>query len=443
MLFHNLIAALARRRRAPLSGGLEIGNKSLLLAIAIVLASLEAPAEDSADWPRWRGPRDNGSTTAGVYPVKWDATANVLWKTALPGKGSSTPIVWKRRIYLTAPVEGKDALLAFDWSGKPLWKCVLGPERPGAHRNGSGCNPSATTDGQGVFAYFKSGTVAAVNLDGTLRWQTNLQARFGKDTLYWDIGSSPVLTARDVVVAVLQHGDSYLAALDKLSGKLRWKVARNYETPDEGDHSYATPLRIRHAGQDALLVMGGEHLTIHDAADGRVLWSCGGFNPDRKPNWLAVASVVLAGDMAVVPYARGNRLHGIRLGGSGDVTATHRAWERTDTGSFVPTPVEYRGRIYVLRDRGEIECIDPATGKTLWSDALPKKSANYYASPTVAGGKLYAVREDGRVLVARVEGKFELLAENDLGERAVASPVPVAGRLLLRGEKHLFCMGRQ
>jgi len=426
-----------------LSGGLEIGNKSLLLAIAIVLASLEAPAEDSADWPRWRGPRDNGSTTAGVYPVKWDATANVLWKTALPGKGSSTPIVWKRRIYLTAPVEGKDALLAFDWSGKPLWKCVLGPERPGAHRNGSGCNPSATTDGQGVFAYFKSGTVAAVNLDGTLRWQTNLQARFGKDTLYWDIGSSPVLTARDVVVAVLQHGDSYLAALDKLSGKLRWKVARNYETPDEGDHSYATPLRIRHAGQDALLVMGGEHLTIHDAADGRVLWSCGGFNPDRKPNWLAVASVVLAGDMAVVPYARGNRLHGIRLGGSGDVTATHRAWERTDTGSFVPTPVEYRGRIYVLRDRGEIECIDPATGKTLWSDALPKKSANYYASPTVAGGKLYAVREDGRVLVARVEGKFELLAENDLGERAVASPVPVAGRLLLRGEKHLFCMGRQ
>lgn len=426
-----------------MSGGLEIGNKSLLLAIAIVLASLEAPAEDSADWPRWRGPRDNGSTTAGVYPVKWDATANVLWKTALPGKGSSTPIVWKRRIYLTAPVEGKDALLAFDWSGKPLWKCVLGPERPGAHRNGSGCNPSATTDGQGVFAYFKSGTVAAVNLDGTLRWQTNLQARFGKDTLYWDIGSSPVLTARDVVVAVLQHGDSYLAALDKLSGKLRWKVARNYETPDEGDHSYATPLRIRHAGQDALLVMGGEHLTIHDAADGRVLWSCGGFNPDRKPNWLAVASVVLAGDMAVVPYARGNRLHGIRLGGSGDVTATHRAWERTDTGSFVPTPVEYRGRIYVLRDRGEIECIDPATGKTLWSDALPKKSANYYASPTVAGGKLYAVREDGRVLVARVEGKFELLAENDLGERAVASPVPVAGRLLLRGEKHLFCMGRQ
>jgi outer membrane protein assembly factor BamB len=429
-LFQNPIAAWPR-------------VKSFLLAIAALFASMEALAQDPADWPRWRGPHDNGSTEQGVYAVKWDATTNLLWKTALPGKGSSTPIVWSRRIYLTAPVDGKDALLAYDWSGRPLWKCVLSPERPGAHRNGSGCNPSATTDGRGVFVYFKSGTVAAVELDGKLRWQTNLQERFGKDTLYWDIGTSPVLTDRDVVVAVLHHGDSYVAALDKLSGKLHWKVARNYKTAEEGDHSHATPLRIRHAGQESLLVMGGEHLTIHAAADGQVLWSCGDFNPDQKSNWVGVASVVLAGDVAVVPYARGNRLHGIRLGGSGDVTATHRAWERTDTGAFVPTPAEYRGRIYLLRDRGEIECIDPATGKTLWSDALPKKSANYYASPTVADGKLYAVREDGRVFVARVEGKFALLAENDLGERAVASPVPVAGRLLLRGEKHLFCVGRE
>jgi outer membrane protein assembly factor BamB len=426
-----------------LPGGFEIGVKSFLLTTAIWFAALAARADDPADWPHWRGPYDNGSTEGGTYPVKWDATSGVLWKTALPGKGCSTPIVWNRRIYLTAPVDGKDALLAFDWSGKLLWKCVLGKERPGAHRNGSGCNPSATTDGQGVFVYFKSGTVAAVELDGKLRWQTNLQERFGKDTLYWDIGSSPVLTDRDVVVAVLHHGDSYLAALDKRSGKLHWKAARNYQTAEEGDHCYATPLRIRHAGEDSLLVLGGEHLTIHAATDGRVLWSCGDFNRDHKPNWVPVASMVLAGDMAVVPYGRGDRLYGIRLGGSGDVTATHRAWERTDTGAFVPTPAEYRGRIYLLRDRGEVQCIDPTTGKTLWTGALPKTSSKYYASPTVAGGKLYAVREDGRVFVANVEGKFALLAENDLEERGIASPVPVAGRLLLRGEEHLFCVGRE
>lgn len=154
-----------------------------------------------------------------------------------------------------------------------------------------------------------------------------------------------------------------------------------------------------------------------------------------------MASPVLAGEIAVVPYGRGNRLHGIKLGGSGDVTATHRLWTRDDTGSFVPTPAEAGGRVYLLRDRGEIECIDPTTGKTLEKRALPKHRSNYYASPVVAGGKLYAAREDGAVFVVRVNGAFQVLSENAMGERLVASPVPVAGRLLLRGEKHLFCVG--
>jgi outer membrane protein assembly factor BamB len=156
---------------------------------------------------------------------------------------------------------------------------------------------------------------------------------------------------------------------------------------------------------------------------------------------VAVASPVIAGQIAVVPYGRGECLHGVKLGGNGDVTSTHRAWERNDTGAFVPTPAECRGRVYLLRDRGEIECLDPATGKTVWSGRLPRKSSNYYASPTVADGKIYAAREDGMVFVTTAEGKFEVLAENDMGERIIASPVPVAGRLLLRGEKHLFCVG--
>jgi outer membrane protein assembly factor BamB len=145
--------------------------------------------------------------------------------------------------------------------------------------------------------------------------------------------------------------------------------------------------------------------------------------------------------MAVVPYGRGTCLHGIKLGGNGDVTETHRAWKRSDTGSFVPSPAEYQGRVYVLRDRGEIDCIDPATGKTLWSESLPKKSSSYYASPSVADGKIYAAREDGVIFVAGIDGKFKLLSENDMGERVIASPAPVADRLLIRGEKHLFCVG--
>jgi outer membrane protein assembly factor BamB len=163
--------------------------------------------------------------------------------------------------------------------------------------------------------------------------------------------------------------------------------------------------------------------------------------------WPTVASPVVAGDIVVVAAGRSDkgqpRLHGIKLGGKGDVTATHRVWKREDTGTFVPTPAEYKGRIYLLRDRGEIECLDPATGQTLWHDAFPKASANYYASPVIAVGKLYAAREDGVVFVAQVEGKFQLLAENKMGERVIASPVPVSNRILIRGEQHLFCVGAE
>ena len=151
---------------------------------AALLGSL-AFAESNPNWPRWRGPRDNGSNDSGSYPVHFDATTNVLWKVALPGKGCSTPIVWNQRIYVTAPSEGQDSVLAFDWAGAPLWQTALGAERPGKNKNGSGSNPSPSTDGTAVFACFKSGNLAAFELDGKVRWKTNLIERFGKDTLYW------------------------------------------------------------------------------------------------------------------------------------------------------------------------------------------------------------------------------------------------------------------
>jgi outer membrane protein assembly factor BamB len=378
--------------------------------------------------------------------VKWDAT-NVLWKAALPGKGCSTPAVSGRRIFLTAPANRLDGVLAFDWAGKALWQVTLGPEQAGKHQNGSGCNPSPVTDGRAVFVSFKSGLLAALELDGRVRWQTNLVAGFGRVSLFWDQGTSLVLTADAVVLARMHHGDSWLAAFDKGTGKLLWKVARNYQTPEEGDQSYSTPLLIRHHDQDALLVWGGEHLTAHKAADGQLLWSCGGFNPRAMSYWPTVASPLVVGNVAVVASGRSDhgqpRLQGIKLGGSGDVTDTGVLWRRQDTGTFVPTPAEYQGRVYLLRDHGEIECLDPATGKTLWQAAFPKTNANFYASPVVSDGKLYAAREDGVIFVARAEDKFEILAENHMGESVIASLVPVASRLLIRGQYHLFCVAGQ
>jgi outer membrane protein assembly factor BamB len=127
------------------------------------------------------------------------------------------------------------------------------------------------------------------------------------------------------------------------------------------------------------------------------------------------------------------------MGGTGDVTASHRAWKREDTGTFVPTPAVADGKVYLVRDRGEVECLDPLTGKTIWKDAFPKSSHNFYASPLIAGGCVYAAREDGVVFVARIKDGFELVSENKLGEQIIASPVPARNRIFLRGDRHLFC----
>lgn len=412
---------------------------------ALIVASSIALADSRGEWPRWRGPEDNGNAEEGNYPVKLDAN-NVLWRARLPGKGCSTPIVSQETIYVTAPADGLDALLAFDWSGKQQWQTTFGPEQAGKHRNGSGSNASPVTDGEALFAYFKSGTLAAVELDGSLRWKTDLVERYGKDTLFWDHGTSPVLTDKYVVMARMHHGDSWLAAFDKRNGDLVWKVARNYSTPTEGDHGYTTPLVIQHDGKESLLVWGAQHLTIHDAADGNVLWVCGNFNPESQAMWPAVAMPVIVDDTAVIAFGRNDRgqprLHGIRLDGSGDVTATNHIWKREDIGTFVPTPAAYQGRVYLLRDRGELVCLDPATGETIWSDAFPKSRASFYASPVIAGGLLYAAREDGVVFVASVaDDKFELLSENAMDEQLIGSPVLVSERVLLRGDQHLFCLG--
>jgi outer membrane protein assembly factor BamB len=340
-----------------------------------------------------------------------------------------------------------DAALAFDWQGKALWQQTLGPEEAGKRQNSSGCNPSPVTDGQNLFFYFKGGTLASLDFAGKMRWQTNLVAAFGPESLFWDQGTSPVLTRDSVVVARMHHGESWLAAFDKSTGQLRWKVPRDYQTSVEGDNSYTTPLILKQSGNEVILTWGGEHLTANAATDGKLLWSCGDFNPRAVDYWPTIASPVVAGDVVMVAYGRADRgqprFHGIKLGGTGDVTTTHRLWKREDVGTFVPTPSVYQSRIYLLRDHGELDCLDPATGQTLWHDALPKSKASYYASPLIAAGNLYAARDDGVVFVGRVEDKFGLLAENHMGEQVIASPVPVANRLLIRGDRHLFCVGEE
>lgn len=417
-----------------------------LFALAIVLPAANiASAEKLADWPKWRGPDDTGSSPLVGLPIEW-SHEKVQWKTELSGKGCSTPIVWQNTIYVTAPIDGKDALIALDADGKSLWNVQFGSENPGKHRNGSGCNASPTTDGEHVFVYFKSGTLAAIDLQGKTAWKINLVKRYGPDTLFWDHGTSPVLTQDFVVMARMHEGESWLAAFDKATGELAWTVARNYETPVECDHGYSTPVVIDFQGEESLLTWGGEHLTIHHAKTGKLVWSCGGFNPEGNKLWPTIATPVVVGDVAVIAYGRNDRgiprLHGVRLAGAGDVTETNRLWDRDDIGTFVPSPAVYQDKIYLVGDKGKVTCFDPATGKTVWEGAFPKHRSRYYGSPLIAGGTLYAPREDGIILVADIREGFQMLGENDMHQSVIASPVPGPGCLLLRGTETLFCVGK-
>jgi outer membrane protein assembly factor BamB len=285
----------------------------------------------------------------------------------------------------------------------------------------------------------------ALNLDGSVRWTKDLAAEYGPEKLYWDQGTSPVVTDEHVILTRMHDGESWIAGFNKSNGELAWLQQRNYETPPENNNGYTTPVFFKHKGRDAFLVWGADHLTAHSAKDGSVLWTCGGFNPDATGLWPAIATPVICGDLAIVPGGRDDRdgqsqMHAVRLDGEGDVTATHRVWQRDDVGVFVSSPVEYKGRVYLLRPKGAIVCLDPKTGETIWDGALPRGRTSYYSSPMIANGVLYAAREDGTVFSARIDDKLELLSENPLEEQIIATPVADQGRLLMRGESNLFCV---
>lgn len=392
-------------------------------------------------WPRWRGPNDNAVIDTPL-PVAWSLSSNIAWRVALPGAGNSTPAVWDGRIVLTVPIEERDGALAFDADGRQLWRTVLGSARPPRHRAATSCNPSPVTDGQTVWVYYKSGTLAALSLhDGRVRWSVNVEERFGRDELVWDVGTSPVLTSNAVVLSVMNGPRSHVAAWDRTSGHLLWSVPRTYPCAYEADHGYTTPLVFEWKGREVVLVWNAEHVTLHDARDGTVLWDCGGLNPEGRANWPPVASPVRMGARLIVPYGRGSRLYGLELVGMGDVTATAHRWVRTDIGSYVPTPLAWRGQVVLLMDRHEVHGVDPEDGRTLWSGRLEHVRTPFYASPLIAADRLYAARDDGVVFVAELRPYFRVLSRMEMGEPIRASPVPCGSRLLLRGERTLWCIG--
>lgn len=409
-------------------------------------AQAQAPVEIANtldNWPAWRGPNQDQVAPAGDYPTKLDPAANAVWKVDVPGRGSSTPCVWGERIFVTTCVDGQDTVLCYDLTGKKLWQKALGKQAPvSKNPNASASNPSPVSDGERVYVYYKSGNVAALDFDGEVLWQDNLQDKYGKDTLWWDLGTSPVLAGGNLVIAVMQDGESYLVALAQDDGEVAWRTLRTYERPRESDQAYTTPIVTEIDGQPQIVTWGADYLTGHSLA-GELLWTCGGFNPDQQPMWRVIASHAISDGHAIVPYGRGDFVAFVKLGGKGDITEDAHVGGDSGkgVGSDVPTPIAEDGKAYLLTDKGKVMCYDITTGQRLWDEhfELPRDSSKYYSSPVKAGPLFYFAREDGVIHTTRLIGDgMELVASSKMPERQVATVIPINDHILLRNKSTLY-----
>jgi outer membrane protein assembly factor BamB len=417
-------------------------------AKACILMMILSTQLQAQNWPQWRGPDANGVAEPGNYPIEFSATDHLIWKSKLPGAGGSTPIVWNDRIILTSGIgegdEAEDGVLCFDWEGNQVWEVKLGKQIAGKHPRGSGSNPSAITDGERVFVLFKSTTLAALDFDGSILWKTNLQETFGELTYWWDFGTSPVLAEGHVVVAIMHEGQSFLAAFDQSTGALAWKADRNYVCEPESAQSYTTPLVIRDGANTTLAVWGADHLTGHNAVSGERIWSYSGFNPSQKQYWRTIASPAISEGIIVVPYGRGRFMAAVKINRKGDMTEADWLWGKSGFGTDVATPIAINGQVYFVSFNGMVGCLNLLSGEERWQTKLPDVKGLFYSSPTLAGNKLYICSDEGSFYVCEVSSEgITVVSQTQFEDNVVASPVLVQDKLLVRGTRNLYCIGKK
>jgi outer membrane protein assembly factor BamB len=411
---------------------------------ALILTFLAAGAALGGNWPQWRGPAMNGVSDERGLPVKWTATENVAWKLALPGLSGSTPIVWGDRVFLSV-AEGDDLFL---WcvdraKGAPAWKKRLGGGNVKMRKHNMS-SPSPVTDGKSVWVMTGTGVLKAFDFGGRELWARDLQKDYGEFGLNWGYASSPLLHEDALFIQVL-HGmntddPSYVLRVEAKTGKTVWKVERPTDAVTESPDAYTTPALLRHGRAVEVVVTGGDYVTGHDPATGKELWRAGGLNPDRNPSYRIVASPVAVDGMVYAP-TRVRPLLALRAGGRGDVTKTHLAWSYQN-GPDVPTPVADGKYFYVVNDRGVVYCLDAKTGREVYGQQR-LRPGTYSASPVLADGRVYATSEDGVTSVFSAGPKFELLAENELGEYCLSSPALSDGQIFIRTSNHLYCIGKR
>ncbi len=395
------------------------------------------------DWARFRGADGNAASPDAQVPLSWSATENVAWKAELPGHGSSSPVVYSDRIYLTSftgygldpdmPGDRKDLrlhVLCFDTTdGRPLWdKSVAASDneqevtrRVADHGFATG---TPVADESGVYSYFGVSGLVAYDHNGNLRWT----ALTGDKTAGFGSAASPILY-RNLVIINASIESNKVLAFDRDSGKEVWKI-------DDVDKSWTTPIvGVSADGRDELIVSHKMSVRGFDPATGKELWTCSGIQD------YVVPCVVVNDGIAYVLGGRKNQSMAIRLGGNGDVSDTHKIWE-TNIGANVTSPIYHDGYLYWASDRGIANCLDAGSGESVYKERMKTKE-RVYASSLLAGGRMYLTTRENGVFAIALGPKYKELAHNVFeGDDGMlnATPAVSGNALLFRTNRFLYCI---
>jgi outer membrane protein assembly factor BamB len=431
-----------------------------LLTVPVRGADFERDCRDN--WHQWRGPEANGTAPTGTPPVHWDTHTNVKWKAALPGRGSSTPIVWKDQVFvLTAIPTDRTAepeslprtdprfqkktiaptnyhqfvVLSFDRdTGKLRWRHTATEQVPheGHHPSHSYAAGSPTCDGQLLYASFGSRGLYCYRLDGTLVWQRDLgrlNTRLG-----WGEAVTPVVHGHALLLNWDQEEASALLCLDAQTGQTAWRVERDEKT------SWNTPLVVTRGGRTQVIVNGTKRIRSYDLATGKLLWTCGGMTVNPIPSAVADETRVYC-----MSGYTGSAACAIPLDAQGDLTRDDQlAWRYTRGTPYVPSPLLVDGRLYFTQvNNALLTVLDAKQGKPILDRVRLPGQKSFYASPVAAAGRIYLVDRDGVTLVLKQSDQLEVLATNPLEDGIDASPAIAGKQLFLRGEKYLYCIEEQ
>jgi len=419
--------------------------KQLICPLLLILTALPTTGR-ADDWPFFRGPARDGVSSDTQVPLQWGKDNNVVWRVPLPQTGNSSPIIAKGKVFLTCAQDKQGrrrALYCFDRAtGKELWSKVVtwDPADP-SHAENPYCGSTPATDGQRVIVWHGSAGLYCYDLDGHELWHKDL----GPFRHIWGYASSPIIHGDRVYLNGGPGARSFVVALDKTNGTILWQTDEPGGAPDrDAQHpdwlgSWSTPLVTTLDGKEQLLVFQPLHVNAYDLDTGKVLWTHGGAGLLAYTD-VVIGDVAGAGKLGVAMAGYGGKAVGFKLGGSGDTSATHRLWQSTaKPPQRIGSGIILDSHFYIPNENG-IECLDPLTGKSIWSHRIPGQT--FWSSLIAASGRLYATSQKGTTFVFEANPTtWKLLATNDLGEHTNATPAISDHQLFIRTWQALYCIG--